>query len=389
LTQVKVLLTVDGLWVGGTERSMSEMLPFLSRMDVDVSFVCLRRRDEGVEASTLAQGTPTRFLSSTSIAGQVKEMRAVLRSERPDIVHTALFRASLVARLAAAGLPCKVLTSLVNTPYEPVRAADPSVRPLALSVIRRIDALLGRYLTDHFHAVSRAARDSAIARLGVPAERITVVERGRDTLRLGAPSIARRRAARVALGLADTDEVLVTVGRQDYQKGFDLLLDAIGRLRHRGALVLLVAGREGSMTNRLQAQVRELDLGGRVRFLGHRDDVPEILAASELFVFPSRFEGFPGAVLEAMALGLPVVASGIAPVREILDPGEHGILVDPIDASGFAGAIETMLTDRQRADAMGARNRVRFLERFTQDRSAGRMGALYRRLADAEAVSTR
>jgi glycosyltransferase involved in cell wall biosynthesis len=117
--------------------------------------------------------------------------------------------------------------------------------------------------------------------------------------------------------------------------------------------------------------------------------VPELLAAADLFVLPSRYEGFPGAVLEAMALGLPVVASGIAPVREIIEPEENGILVDPMSAEGLAEAIDALLRDRARSAAIGARNRTKFLERFTHDRSAQRMGSLYHQLAGNGATPAR
>jgi glycosyltransferase involved in cell wall biosynthesis len=114
-----------------------------------------------------------------------------------------------------------------------------------------------------------------------------------------------------------------------------------------------------------------------VRFLGHRKDVPEVLAAGDVFVFPSLYEGFGGALLEAMALGLPIVASDIPAVREVVDDGANAILVPPGDAPALASAIDGLLDDTGRRQAFGARGRTMFCERFVLDRVAEQMLAFY------------
>lgn len=112
--------------------------------------------------------------------------------------------------------------------------------------------------------------------------------------------------------------------------------------------------------------------------MGHRDDVPDLLAAADLFVFPSLFEGLGGALIEAMALGLPIVASDLDAVREVVDEGRNAVLVPPASSRALADAIVMVLDDRRKAAAFGARSRVIFAERFTSDRSVARMIALYR-----------
>jgi glycosyltransferase involved in cell wall biosynthesis len=111
--------------------------------------------------------------------------------------------------------------------------------------------------------------------------------------------------------------------------------------------------------------------------LGHRDDIPEILAAADLFVFPSLYEGLPGAVMEAMALGLPVVASDIAPIQEVVEQGRNALLVPPESSASLATAIERLLGDTQTAAAFGQRSRAIFEERFTLDQCMARRVALY------------
>jgi len=379
---VKVLFVVDGLWVGGTERSIVEMLPHLEAAGISPTVACFRScAGEGVE-DRVAPERLRLLAAGRGLAGRVRALRGLLRELRPAIVHSALFGANLATRLAAPGLPVVVLNSLVNTPYEPARLADPRLSRWRVRLAQLADAVTGRFFADHFHAVSHAAAAAAVRAQWVPRGRITVVERGRDPGRLGVPSAARRRAARERLGLGEATPVLVNVGRHEYQKGQGHLLRAIARLAGRDpAPVALIAGRTGISTRELEALHRELALGERVRFLGHRDDVPEILAAADLFVFPSLFEGFPGAVVEAMALGLPVVAADVPPVREAVEPGRTALLVPPEDDAALAAAIERLLDDPAEAAALGARGREVFVERLTLAASVPRMIELYRRLA--------
>lgn len=390
---LRVLLLIDGLWVGGTERSLVELLPLLQAAGVEPRVACLTRRSEGVEAEARQAGFVPVYIPTGGLVTQVRGLRRLVRELEPHLVHSALFRSNLVARLARPGLRAggrrvPVLNSLVNTPYEPVRFRDPTVAARKLRLVRLADAVTAR-LADHFHAVSEAVRAAAVRDLRLPAGRIHVVPRGRDPERLGAPSAQRRAAARDALGLATDAEVVLNVGREDFQKGQDVLLEAFDHLAPgRPRLHLLLAGRRGNASDGIEHRLGELAERHRVHRLGQRGDVPELLAAADLFAFPSRFEGLPGAVLEAMALGLPVVAADIPPVREVVPIAESGQLVAPEDPAALASAIEALLADRARMAALGDHNRRIFQNRYTLERSAEGMAALYRRLAVGEQVSS-
>jgi glycosyltransferase involved in cell wall biosynthesis len=144
-------------------------------------------------------------------------------------------------------------------------------------------------------------------------------------------------------------------------------------------------GRAGNATPdiaRAYAELRSAGLGDHVQLLGHRDDVPDLLAAADCFVLPSRYEGVAGAALEAMGLGVPVVASALPSMAEAIDDGVSGILVSPGDPTALAAAIDRVLASREWSRAIGERGRERFLERFTIDHSARGMADLYRRVAD-------
>lgn len=378
---LSVLFVIDSFGSGGAERSLREALPLLENEEVTPLVVCLVRRDEGFAQEVLDAGFDLRFLRSTSLLGRVREVRRLIRAVRPDIVHTTLFDSDIVGRLAGMRGAPAVVTSLVNTPYPAVRLEDPNVRAVRLKAARSIDGWTARHLTRHFHAVSHAVKEAAVRSLRIPAQRITVIERGRDPARLGSPSPARRRAARERLGIDADAQVLVNVGRQEFQKGQRYLIEAVGQLLpSHPELVLLVAGRRGNASAELERLAAATPVHGRVRFLGHRDDVPEVLAAADLFVFPSLYEGLGGAQLEAMALGLPLVSSDLEAVREVVEPDQNALLVPLKDAAGLATAISALLRDEQRRASLGKRSREIFLERFTLDRTATRMRNMYDRV---------
>lgn len=379
---MKILFVVDSLGRGGTERSMAETWPHLVEAGITPIVAYFRRYQQGVEQFVKNQGIKTVFLDGKGFAAKVRAVRQVIAAESPDLIHTALFESNLLGRLAAWGTPVAVMSSLVNTPYAPVRYRDPAIKSYRLRLVQMIDAWTSRYLTKHFHAVSHAAKQEAVTALGISPNRITVVERGRDPHRLGKPDVGRRRRVRSQLGLNENDEVIVNVGRHEYQKGQRYLLEAMAQLTLTHArLVLLIVGRQGTVSKELEQLCRQANLSERVRFLGHRDDVPDILAAADLFVFPTLYEGLPGAVIEAIALGLPIAASDIPPVREVVEEGRNATLVPAASASELAMAIHELLSDRNKARAYGKRSREIFEARFTLERSVSRMIELYREVA--------
>jgi glycosyltransferase involved in cell wall biosynthesis len=378
--RVKVLFLIDSLQSGGAERSLAEMLPGLHQLGVDPIIACLRREEDSVEDQVRGR-FDLRFIQAKRMTERVRAVRKIIREERPDLVHTTLLQSDLLGRLAAAGTRTVVMSSLVNTPYVPIRFNDPHIRSWKFKLVQIADGWTGRRLTDHFHAVAHAVKSHAVDALGIPEERITVIERGRDASRLGARTAKRRRGTRKRLAIPADAEVLVNVGRQEFQKGQRYLLEAVERLApSRPRLVLLIAGRRGAASDELDGLLARPQIAERVRLLGYRDDVSDVLAAADLFVFPSLFEGLGGSLIEAMALELPIVASDLDAIREVVEPGRNATLVPPATTDALATAIEELLDDAERARAYSARSRQIFEERFTLDGSTTRMAALYRRV---------
>jgi glycosyltransferase involved in cell wall biosynthesis len=369
---MRVFYLIDSLVGGGAEQSLAALAPHYRALGIDLDVAYLHERD-GVRGALEGAGArvypPSR---GEHLPGAVRRARQLLRARRPDVVHTTLYEADVAGRIAGALARVPVVTSLVNTNYGPEHFANPGIAAWRLRAAQLVDVATARRVV-RFHAVSSSVADDMAPRLHVPRERIDVVPRGREPGALGTRTFGRRDAARAALGIARDEPLVVAVGRQEHQKGFDVLLDAFVTVRRaKPAARLVVAGREGNATHALRT-----DAPG-VEFLGHRDDVADLLCAADVFAFPSRWEGMPGGVIEAMALEAPIVASDIVPVREVLGDPAPARLVPPDDAAQLAAAILATIDDPQ-ANERAAAARARFLERFTIERVAAEMLRFYER----------
>ena len=218
-----------------------------------------------------------------------------------------------------------------------------------------------------------------VARLRLPPERIEVIPRGRDPKALGVRTRERRTEVRDGLGIAPDRPLILAAARHEHQKGLDVLIEAMPEvLRHLGGAQLLVAGRDGGGTPELREAMRRLGIDESVTLLGARSDVADLLAAADVFVLPSRWEGLPGVVLEAMALEAPIVATDLPAVREAVGGTEGARLVPAGRADLVAAGIVETLADPQASALRAARARSRFDERYTIDRVVERMLAFYR-----------
>jgi glycosyltransferase involved in cell wall biosynthesis len=378
---LKVLFVIESLGHGGAERSLTEMLPALMRAGLRPTVAFFNRSQQSLEGVLRHQGARLEFLPQRGLARRIWALRRLIQADRPDVIHTALFTSDVIGRIASIGQRAAVVSSLVNMNYDRIRLQNKDINPLKLWAVRQIDAWTARHLTTHLHAVSEPVKTAAIEALSLPPQHITVIERGRNA-RFEPPTANDRASARRALDLADSDEVIVTVGRQEYQKGQRYLVEAMAEvIERRPHAVLLLAGSRGRHSQILHEILQRRGLKERVRLLGHCDNVPQLLAAADVFAFPSLYEGAAGAVLEAMAVGLPIVASRIPSLESVVEEGNNGILVDRASVAPVAAAIVELLTHRDRAGAFGRRSREIFEERFTLERCAERMVQFYQALA--------
>jgi glycosyltransferase involved in cell wall biosynthesis len=374
---VRVLYFIESLAPGGAESSLAALAGCYPERGVDLEVAYLHERP-GLSRQLEAGGARVTSLAGPGGRwGWARRATALVRDRRPDLVHTTLFEADIAGRLAAAAARVPVVSSLVTVAYGPEQRNDPGIRPWRLFGSQLADLSTARVVA-RFHAVSHHVADVMARRLLLPRSRVEVVPRGRDPRVLGTRTPERRARVRALLGAGPEDRLLLAVARQEYEKGLDVLLRAWPLVRAEAPQArLVVAGREGNQTATLQTIVGQLGIGDRVTFLGARTDVGDLLCAADVFVFPSRREGFPGAVLEAMALEAPIVATAIPTVSEAVGTGEHALLVRPDDSDGLAAAILTALATPEAGRQRALAARTRFYDNFTIDRAAAGMVRLY------------
>lgn len=314
-----------------------------------------RARREGVICHSL------KIHNSVDLPAAIR-FRAILRHARYDVVHFHTARAHAMAPYARGFARALVVTRRMD--YRPNRLFAP--------------LLYGRAV-DGIAAISHGVADS-LALAGVPPERITIIPSGVDCEHFHFADPAARTAARAELEMAPDAMVLATVGMLEARKGHRHLLEALARIVRGGEganMICLIAG-DGSLRAELQRDAELLGIARQVRFLGRVDDVRTVLAATDIFVFPSMREGLGVAVLEAAASGLAIVASDTGGIGDVIESGVNGILVKPGDSEALAGAIERMAAAPSERAAMGQAARTRAERDFAMTTMAARTVELYR-----------
>jgi glycosyltransferase involved in cell wall biosynthesis len=293
----------------------------------------------------------------------VRALSKTIREESPDVFHAHLcwtLRCSGgLAAAALARVPAVIATQQL---FSEIR--DPR------GVLRQRVIAAG---VDRYIAVS----SDMARRLGstplFPEKKIRIIP---NAVRAETFALARREAPGSP---GDGMPVVLTLARLDRQKGLPVLLEAASRVPEAR---FLVAG-EGPERPMLEAEIRRLELGGRVTLLGHRDDVPRLLADCDLFVLPSLYEGLPVSVLEAMAAGRPVVATAIGGTDEAVVDGETGLLVAPGNAEALAKKIREVLADPVLARRLGDAGRQRVVREFSAESMVRQVTNLYEELLAA------
>lgn len=236
-----------------------------------------------------------------------------------------------------------------------------------------------------YASVRKAGGGVCIYGRGIPPAAIRVIHSGIECRRF---DIESRNEARRALGLPADAPILLVPARLVPVKGHATLLAALPALAGGFPDLLALLAGDGPLRAELESRAGELGLSNRVRFLGHRDDIPRLLAAADLVVLPSRTEGLPSALLESFAARRAVVASDVGGVAEALRDGVEGRLVRAGESDALVAATAELLADRTRRDAMGERARRVVEERFDVRRTTRALEEAYEAWL-AEAASRR
>lgn len=373
---MKVLCLIDSLLPGGAEQSLVAMAPHLVRGGIDLQVATLHDRD-GLQDQLIDVGIDVTCLAGPGgRIGWVRRAARLVQQHRPDLVHTTLYEADLAGRVAATLTGTPVVSSLVNAAYGLEQATAPGMSRAKLRVAHALD-VVGAQRVVRFHAITSWLANLMAPRLHIRRSLVDVVPRGRDPELLGRRTADRRARVRERLGIPEGAPLVLALARQEHQKGLDLLLDAVSPLL-AGApdALVVIGGRSGNQSALLEAKRDRLPPAS-VRFLGARRDVADLLVAADVFVLPSRWEGLGSVLLEAMALGTPIVASDLPPVREVV--GDHALLVRVGRSEELASAVIATLDDPVAASSRAASARQQFLARFTIQHVAEQMVAFYRR----------
>lgn len=355
--KIRVALCITELDVGGAERALVELATRLDRARVDSAVYCLQPRPPSDEASCVppleAAGIKVHCLGARrgwQIPGALSRLRRLLIEQKPDVVQTFLFHANVIGRIAARRAGVRRVVS-------GIRVAERHSR-WHLWIDRLTAGLVDRYV-----CVSQAVARFSAERAGLPADRLVVIPNGIDARRYP----AERPADLDSCGLRAGRRVVTYVGRLDRQKGVRWLLETAPLwLERLPDCDLLLVGR-GPEQGALEVACRERGISDRVHLAGWRNDVPEVLAASHLLVLPSVWEGMPNVVLQAMASRLPVLATDVEGVRELLGPAAEAQVVRYGDTETFGEKLVAIMSDRTFASELGRQNRLRAASEFTLD----------------------
>ena len=348
--------------IGGSERHLLTLLPALAARGLEVSFLGLddsRSNPEPFYAELKRTGVAWSRVPARRDLDPVLAARAAraVRALRPDIVHTHLVHADAYGALAAATAGAALISTKHND--DPFRAGP----------FRRVERLLARRASAVICITEALARFNA-ERVGIPPQKLVVIHYGLDE---PPPVWGPNPPVELPAGV----RVLLGIGRLSEQKDYETAVRALPAILEAEPRAVLVVLGEGPERGRLEALARELGVGEAVILPGRAGDVNAWLGRAELFVHPCGWEGFGLVLLEAMLAGLPVVASEVSAVPEIVADGETGLLVPPGEPDALARAVTAVLADAARRAALGEAGRTRAHERFSVAHMAERTLRVY------------
>lgn len=360
---LKIIFVITGLGIGGAERLVVNLADKMACRGHQVMIVSLtgptlfRPVDSGIRIVALEMAkSPLGFLRAYAA------LRQLIQEFRPDVIHSHMIHANLLARLVRLSIRVPRLVCTAHSTNEGGR-----VRMLAY---RLTDAL-----ADVSTNVSREAVEAFEAKGAVPRGRMLTVLNGIDS-DVFSPDIQSGLEVRQLFSVDRDSKIFIAVGRLFEAKDYPNLLAAFSAVSDSFPNSRLWIVGDGPLRVELENMSVGLGLAERVRFLGVRHDIPALLRAADVFVLSSAWEGFGLVVAEAMATGMPVVATDCGGVREVV--GDSGYLVPPCDSTALGKAmLEAAELSAEQIEALGRTARQRIVERFSLDRTVDRWLEIY------------
>lgn len=367
---IRILQVLSDNQPGGGMIQMHQFARWLDRDAFDIEFAMPAGGPMPESLAAMGQTVHAVELGSRFSLQEVRRLAQLCRERRIDVLHSHNVRANIHARLAGrmSGVRARVSTIHNSVYHYDVPAINQRVYSLAERLTLR--------WCHRIIAVSEGIAEQLRQGYGLAADKINVVPNGVDPERL----LATRERAEVrrSLDIAPEAPVLLQVGRLTPQKGYDVLFDAIARIAQSHPRLVVLAVGEGPLRQQLEQQAHSLKLDRVVRFLGHREDVADLLHAVDLVTLASRSEGMPYTLLEAMGSGRAVVATRIGGIEEVIRQQGTAQLVPSEDAEALANAIDALLQAPDVAARMGVAARAYILEHHTAEGMLARVQSIYR-----------
>jgi glycosyltransferase involved in cell wall biosynthesis len=374
---MRIMLLSTSMGMGGADQQILILARAMRARNHQVRIIALAPLGQmGFEARD--EGIPTESLGlqrSITDVPRIFRLVKMLREWRPDVLHSHMLHANLLARAVRPLAQVPVLLSTIHS------INDGGALP-------RAAYRFSSRMVDRVTIISRLAAERYVASGAVPADLLEVVPNAVDTERFRRLPHARS-ALRQELGLAD-EFVWIAVGRFEEAKDYPNMIGAFTRVAAERPMSRLLLVGKGSLKDNVEQLVRSGGLEGRVHFLGVRRDVPELMSAADGYLLSSAWEGMPVVLLEAASVELPIVATRVGGVAEVVEDGTTGFLVAPGEPDALAGAmLRLQRLEPEARVAMGAQARAFVQQHYSTARIMDRWDGLYARLGPGSTPSPR
>lgn len=372
--KIKVCHLISGdLWAGAEAQMFTMVTDLRNISGLSLSAIILNEgrlaeklREEAFDVTVIDE-------SKNGFRTILKELQKTLAGRNIDIVHSHRYKENILAGMLKKKGHARHVVQTVHGLFEKLSG----IKKIKMATVSQINYYFSRRYFDRIVPVSFDIKNSLARHLD--SAKMTVVHNA-----INPGSIRANRATsavKAELNIEPNQPVIGTAGRLVPIKGYDLFIDmAKIILEARPETVFLLIG-DGPLKQQLQAKAAKLNLSDKVKFLGFRDDITDLLNCLDIFVISSHHEGIPMVLLEAMALKRAIAATAVGGINEIIDSGKSGILVNPGDAAALAQACLSILGNGNRRQALedGAADRI--AEEFSIDIQTKRMFELYREVA--------
>jgi len=368
-----IIFVIDGLGMGGAERLMVPILKNLSREYFEPRVCVLHVKDGNPIAEDLrALGVPVDLLLIPYLRDvtAIPRLRQYLRDVKADLVHTQLEMADIMGNLAAKSMRLPSVSTMHTMPSQDMK--------LKSKLHQTVELLALRHFCNKVISVSEEARKFYLKISNLLPQNLLTIYNGIDLSHFEHLNHQQDRVKiREEFGLPAQAKILITVAVLREFKGIQYMIRALPAVVAKDPDVYYLVVGNGTYREALEKEVEQAGMKDHVVFAGQRGDIPHLLAASDVFVLPTLTEALPTVLAEAMGASLPIIASSVGGVPEMINEGENGLLLSAGDVDGLISASASLMADEGRRKAMGERGRSIVNEKFNIHVQVDRLRDLY------------